>query len=306
MSQDKKTAKLRGIDDSRLHRRQLYHWMGGEIDRSRVNEQEKARQYCKFLKDALQKGLRLKVPREQDSYGKDGEFRVRLPICCFTETSVTEIANHTREYGSLGLGFPKRVVLKHHGMPVHYGNDKKNNPHFQAFMKLSQFVNDPVVQEALSDHKVKQKLLNLENEFEYLTHYLKRMVSLRDGSGPKKKVTKQGISKKAVKKNSVRKAKPIYRSFGETLPYLEEREWRIVLKNPGGKTVPKACKDESENDLWHLKFTPEKELFTVVFPNYRTMLAALEDVEIREQLLPAKGQKTPPVTLLTLDQIKTL
>ncbi|MDA7903651.1 abortive infection system antitoxin AbiGi family protein [Mariniblastus sp.] len=305
MNRETKAANVRGIDDSRLHRRQLYHWMGGGIDRSKVSEQEKAKQYCKFLKDALQKGLRLKVPRKEDSYGKEGEFKVRLPICCFTETSVTEIANHTREYGSMGLGFPKRVVLKHHGMPVHYGNDKKNNPHFQAFMKLKQFVDDPAVRQALTDSKVEKKLATLENEFEYLTHYLKRMASSSDESRGKKKLAKKSSAKKSVKKKVTSRAKPIYRSFGETLPYLEEREWRIVLKSLAGKTIPRACKDESESNLWHLKFNPNKELFTVVFPNYRTMLTALEDADIREQLLPVKGQETPPVTLLTLDQIKT-
>ncbi|MDB4461539.1 abortive infection system antitoxin AbiGi family protein [bacterium] len=306
MSQEKKTSKLGGIDDSRLHRRQLYHWMGGEIDRSRGSEKDKAKSYCKFLKDALDKGLRLKTPGQEDSYGKQGEFKVRLPICCFTETSVSEIADHTREYGSMGLGFPKRVILKHHGMPVHYGNEKKSNPHFQAFIKLRQFVTDPAVRQALSDRKFEKKLTQLEGEVEYLSHYLKRMKKPSTGSRSGEKVTKQTNSKKLVKKDRIRRTKPIYRNYGDTLPYLEEREWRIVLKNTVGKTIPTVCKDESEDNLWHLKFIPGKELFTVVFPNYRTLLMALEDVDIREQLLPSISQKTPPVTLLTLDQINTL
>jgi hypothetical protein len=306
MSQDKNKAKLRGIDDGRLHRRQLYHWMGGEIDKSRMSEQEKAEKYCDFLKDALQKGLRLKTPEEKDSYGKQEEFRVRLPICCFTETSVTEIASHTREYGSLGLGFPKRVILKHHGMPVQYGNDKKGNPHFQAFIKLRQFVNDPEIRQALSAHNVDRKLAELEGEIDYLAHYLKRMKRPSGEGLLANKVAKKTKEKKEVKKGSVRRTKPIYRNFGATLPYLEEREWRIVLKINAEETTPKVFKDESGSNLWHLKFVPGKELFTVVFPNYRTMLTALEDAEIRGQLLPAAGQKTPPVTLLTLDQIRTL
>lgn len=306
MSQKKIASKPRGIDDDRLHRRQLYHWMGGEIDNSRASEQDKARRYCKFLKDALEKGLRLKTPGQEDSYGKQGEFKVRLPICCFTETSVAEIADHTREYGSMGLGFPKRVILKHHGMPVHYGNDKKSHPHFQAFMKLRQFVNDPAVREALSDRKVEKKLAQLEDEVEYLGHYLKRMKKPSDQSRSEGKVTKQSKLKRPAKRQWGRRTKPIYRNYGDTLPYLEEREWRIVLKNTVGKTTPKVCKDESEENLWHLKFTPGKELFTVVFPNYRTLLMALEDADIRDQLLPSITQKIPPVTLLTLDQINTL
>ncbi len=304
MPKRRATKSPGGTDDDRLHRTQLYHWMGRSIDTSKLSKSEKAAKYCEYLRDALTKGLRLKPPEKDDHYGSGNEFKVRRPICCFTETSVMDIADHTREYGSLGLGFPKNFVLNKQGMPVHYGNDVKRNPHLKAYLSLKNFLSDPELQECLGNQRLRKALADAEDELDYLTHFLKRM---KKPPAPVKKRSKKSDGQPAPESRPSTRTKTIKRNFGGTLPYLAEREWRIVIRHLSGKRAQKHfVQDADDSSLYHLQFKPREELFTVVFPNYLTMLAALNDEVIRPHLQPENLADEPPVTLLSLDQIKTL
>jgi hypothetical protein len=129
MPRKKSSRSLTDEGRLRLHRRQLFHWIGGNLESDRkMNADQKASAYIEYLRGSLDKGLWIKPPREKDELGKDGEFRINSPICCFTETTLSEIEFHNRTYGKLGLGFPKRFVMTHGGRPVNYINAQTPPP----------------------------------------------------------------------------------------------------------------------------------------------------------------------------------
>ena len=147
MPRKKSSRSLTDEGRLRLHRRQLFHWIGGNLESDRkMNADQKASAYIEYLRGSLDKGLWIKPPREKDELGKDGEFRINSPICCFTETTLSEIEFHNRTYGKLGLGFPKRFVMTHGGRPVNYINDITRDPTFSAWDSLRRILNHPKVQ----------------------------------------------------------------------------------------------------------------------------------------------------------------
>ncbi len=282
-----------------LHKRQLFNWIGRDIDRTRgLTVEDKSDRYISHLLGSLKNGLWLKKPEEDDVFGKEIPFSVCHPICCFTETSVSEIHNHTKEYGRLGLGFPRRFVMSHGGMPVHYGNDSKQNPHLKSWQTLAKILSD---EQVLSRLKPKTRL-QLEEEFTFVTQFLKRMKKPRQPAAKKKVTTPKGtkISKPAKAKT----AASYSRKYGDTLPYLEEREWRIVLKESGKTTWPRPSipNRSTEGPDFFLPYQTGRDLFTIVFPDNRTLAKAARHKELAQYLFPKSG---PPVTLLSLENIGT-
>lgn len=137
---------LTGPDDLRCHRRQLFHWPGRVLDQNvGKSAADRAEQYYQRLKNSLADGLLLKQPETPDDLGQNSEFQVTRPICCFTETSVSEIAEHTLVYGRLGLGFPRRLVLTNGGAPVQYCSEICSHPLFAAWLQLRKLLHNPAV-----------------------------------------------------------------------------------------------------------------------------------------------------------------
>jgi hypothetical protein len=104
-----------------------------------------------------------------------------------------------------------------------------------------------------------------------------------------------------VKPYGPRPVDPFLRSFGSTLHYLEEREWRIVYdrsleefftEGPGAPKGPQ----------YYLPVKPGRELFTVVLPDNHTVSMAMQDREIRDAMFP---KDDPHVTVLSLQDIGT-
>jgi hypothetical protein len=289
-----------GPDDKRLHRRQLFHWIGGHIDSNRsLSAEQRTEMYVECLSTSLRSGLWLKTPRVPDFLGKKREFEISLPICCFTETSVTEIGQHTLEYGRLGLGFPKRFVLQHSGMPVHYASEFSNHAVFASWCKIKRFIESTEFAVGLDSSRIDE----IRKEFIFMSHFLKRMNKLPEQKSIKKKT--QGNIEKAVQSVSKSRSQPVPKKYyGETLPYLEEREWRIVAKERGTDVLPKKL---IKNPLdctpdYYLPYQAGKDLFTVVLPDERTYAAVIQDRSLRKVLFGPGG---PPVTLLCLKDIGT-
>ena len=288
-----------GPDDKRLHRRQLFHWLGGHIDATaNLSAQARAEAYLQCLIDSLRKGLWVKTPRIPDYLGKNREFEISLPICCFTETSVMEIGQHTLEYGRMGLGFPKRFVLQHSGMPVHSSSEFQNHAVFASWCKLKKFIDS---QQHLG-HFNTASLDEVRNEFLYISHFLKRMNKIPDHK-TKAKSTRPA-SNASPSTSRPRSPSIPKKFFGETLPYLEEREWRIVAKERGVDVLPKKLVRNATNDApkYFLPYMPGKDLFTIVLPDERTYAAAIRNEELRQLLF---APEVPPVTLLCLKDIGT-
>jgi len=103
-----------------------------------------------------------------------------------------------------------------------------------------------------------------------------------------------------------RKKKPVSfkRNYGGILHFLEEREWRIVVQETANKAVRKSFVKNGGNSgpPWYLPYAPAKDLFTIVFPDNRTLAKALDNTRIRKLV---HAPKMPPVTLLSLEDLGT-
>jgi len=286
----------------RLHRRQLFHWIGSDLERDRkLNAEQRAQKYVQYLRGSLQQGLWLRLPRKPENFGPRDEFRLQSPICCFTETMLDEIEFHNREYGRLGLGFPKRFVLSQGGRPVNYVNGVGADPSFQAWDKLRRKLSDSRVAAVMSPKEWEE----LQAEFVYLSAFLKMMKPT-----PKRRTTTKKVGAEASTDETQVKGKrpiPIKRHYGQILEYIEEREWRIVLKQQSRQTFPRSVisnpsREPDASPPFLLPYRAAHDLFTVVLPDARTKHAALQDNVVRSLLIPADG---PPVTILALDDLST-
>src|SRR5207249_3144936 len=120
-----------------------------------------------------------------------------------------------------GLGFPKKFVLTRGGQPLVYVRDsRQHDPYTAALKALARFFKSG----ELIGHVQKRRLEEMQEHFDYLAHFNKRI----------KRQAQPRLAFKRPKK-PVKAAKPAHklpdpfvRSFGTTLHYLEEREWRIV------------------------------------------------------------------------------
>ena len=283
---------------TRIHQRQLFHWIGSHIETNlELNPEARRTEYVKCLRNSLDeaKGLWLNRPRDEDILLDGTQFRVTEPICCFTETSLEEVHDHANRYGKLGLGFPKRFVLNNGGRPVNYILDQQNDPTMQAWHRLAGCLLDDTYLETLKPKEREQ----VQRDFIFVSQFLKRIKQ------PRKILSTKGKKKIASKKKAPSKAtNQKKRSFGGPLHYLEEREWRFVVQNSGKKIVPKGAIQNKKvgEPEWFLPYKAGDDLFTIVFPDNQTMALALRDTKINQAIF---RQDRPHVTLLTLEDVGT-
>ena len=283
----------------RVHERLVFHWIGSHLENdSSLDAEAKSNRYVECLRNSLSpdQGLWLNPPRVNDVLGKNEQFKVTLPICCFTETSLDEIHEHSSRYGRMGLGFPKKFVLDNGGRPVNYIKDHSSDPTLKSWEKLQEILEQPKIREAMTTHEEEE----FDVHFKFVTHFLKRIQqprspTTRRATGRKKKVAKPKASKLPK------------RAFGAPLHYLEEREWRIVCQQDSKPKRPKRAVVNSHAEMdggpaCFLPYTPGKDLFTVVFPDTHTMAKAMSDPEVHKALLSPGG---PHISLLTIDDIGT-
>ena len=281
-----------------IHRQQLFHWIGRHIDEGAGNtglSDPLRKEYVDCLEGAIKNGLWVKTPQNPDQLGDGTLIKVHRPIVCFTEWSLEQIQPHTTRYGRLGLGFPKRFVLERGGQPLIYVRDHcKGDPYTAALKALAQYLRDAQASGKLTA----DDLGKLRSHFDYLAHFAKRI---------KKPVTKP-VPRTGGKKGVVPKPKRLpsppdlfLRSYGKTLHFLEEREWRIVYDD----AIADHFFDSSGKPglpEHYLPFTPGSELFTVVLPDNHTVNMALDRKPLHQLFFP---KNAPHVTVLSLQDIGT-
>jgi hypothetical protein len=282
-----------------IHRQQLFHWIGSHIDARRTDGLTDPLRvdYIECLREALQEGLWVKIPRDPDYLGDGSLIKVHRPITCFTEWTLGQSLPHTRRYGRLGLGFPKKFVLAHGGQPVTYVRDSsRNDPYSAALKALARFIKHCEDQDTrkLSGHKLDE----IRDQFDYLAHFNKRIKRMRLVRRVSMKLRRL-VPAKRIKRVS-RVPDPFVRVFGSPLHYLEEREWRIVYSSALDDFFQPGR--DNGNPNFFLPFCAGRELFTVVLPDNRTVNMALNDRSIFRRLFP-KDQ--PHVTVLSLQDIGT-
>jgi hypothetical protein len=295
--------KLQKFSEQRLglHRRQLFHWIGSNIEKDRkLSADQRTEKYIEYLELSLERGLWVKPPRVLDTLGRNQEFHVHSPICCFTETTLDEIEFHNREYGRLGLGFPKRFVLTNGGKPVNYINDVTSDPSYKAWNLLRRRLADHRLEQVYSERQLRE----LRAEFDYLSQFLKRIKYPYLNKSKSEKSSSEPTKKKISKLSTGKKQETYKRNYGGILHYLEEREWRIVIKPTTSVYCSKAFvrNTEATGPEWYLPYQPAKDLFTIVFPDNRTLAKALSNAKIRDRVY---SLNLPPVTLLSLEDLGT-
>ena len=275
-----------------VHRQQLFNWIGRHIEKEAAGRHltdELRIKYVECLRGTLENGLWVKTPEKPDSLWDGSLFTVDRPITCFTEWALDQSQPHTREYGRMALGFPKRFVLNCGGQPIMYIRDgKQKAPYAFALRAVAEWLGDQSHQPSNLDCRA------VYEQFRYLIHFNKRIKHAKKRASGKK--GKSTATPKVVHKPDLFK-----KSFGPILHYLEEREWRVVYdRSIAGCFRPAGGGDRDPK--YYLPFKPGKDLFTVVLPDNRTVRFAMEDSAIRQALFP---DKAPPVTVLSLDDIGT-
>lgn len=287
-----------------LHRRQLFHWIGSDLENNpNLSAAARAKTYVDYLRGSLRNGLWVRLPRIKETFGPKQEFKLELPICCFTETTLDEIEFHNRSYGRLGLGFPKRFVLAQGGKPINYINAVTRDPSFKAWVRLGNLLSNERLKHTLPAKEWNE----LKTEFVYLSSFLKMMKPVRKPAQETAKRQTRESGEQSKPREGRERVPSVNRHYGNILQFIEEREWRIV-HNP-------QCRGQHPRDIrannaagigndppWYLPYRPAHDLFTVVLPDARTKYEALQDDEIRGYLWPKNG---PPVTILSLDDLST-
>jgi hypothetical protein len=284
---------------SDIHKRQLFHWVGGNIDvdlRARkLTASDVREKYLTYLKDDLQNGLPIKSPKVPEKLACDGvEIPLNLPMACFTEWSLSESRPHSSRYGRMALGFSKPWIIKHGGQPVTYFNHTQKGLFLKTMVALHDFVRrlkEPTPVPGL-------KASEIEAAFKralYLLHFAKPFAAPLKRRRPKPKLMRPPIRKPAPAERPAA-LRPATRYFGPVLEFLEEREWRIVRHNK-----PYFVKDPVGLFDSRLRFDLGSELFTLMLPDNELVKMVWSDKSLRNRLLKAPV----PVSVLSFQDIGT-
>ena len=274
-----------------VHRRQLFHWLATRADRENGLKKpltDKARrQYIDYLRGSLEKGLWVKSPNVPEALRlRDFSQPLEKAIVCFTEWSLGESLEHTTEYGRLGLGFSKSWVLQHGGQPVTYFDHSGRSNFLRTLMRL------------LHQHRGDDSL----DDLLYLAHFTKRIHKPTGGTVSRERKSRPRKRPLRRSRAAVRTPDPFERRFGKTMPYLEEREWRIVEHEQLVKSGVLVPNESSSSPEYFLPYKAGSELFTLVLPDSQTVSRVLQETWLTDRLFPGDA---PHVSILSLKDIGT-
>jgi hypothetical protein len=293
-----------------IHRQQLFYWMGRSFDERNkgrtVLSNELITELIRQLRGSFEKGLWVKAPRYPEEIACGGmTLSLKLPIACFTEWSLGESLPHTKEYGRIGFGFPKRWIIDHGGQSVTYFQHNQKGSFLRcAFHLLSQLGD-----ESLGGVWTAKAGVTGLSELIYLLHFAK-MIRLKKAKPPSKLTAPPPFVRmpgKRIRTQAATDAQSYKRRFGHPLEFVEEREWRIVY-NPSNKGFVKGPGLPD----YYLPYIPGDELFTLVLPDNKVISRVLQTDWFTERLFaPWKhypelnGRRVPPVILLSHSDIGT-
>lgn len=297
-----------------IHRQQLFHWIGDDLDdenRGRTQLRDGlVDEYIKRLDDSLQNGIWVNVPRVPEVFiFEKKHFTLQRPVACFTEWSLGESFPHTAKYGRMGLGFPKRWVIERGGQSVTYFNHKQKSGYLRKAFKLLSMLG---VEKTGGVWEAKPGATAID-DLSYLLHFAKM---IRDHKvGESKKTSTRKISKEKAPvpiKQITQAAKDAViwrRRFGQPLPYVEEREWRIVFDKASQRFEKGPPSGRPSN---YLPYVPGEDLFTLVLPDNKVVSKVMQITRITERLFEPwkhyprlRDRRVPPVTVLAHCDIGT-
>jgi len=294
-----------------VHRQQLFHWIGGDLDKQNGNRKvlkdDLVDECLRRLRGSLELGLWVKSPRFPEQFDFRGKhFSLDAPIACFTEWSLGESLPHTSEYGRIGFGFPKRWVIERGGQSVTYFRHNEKGSFLQSAFKLLGVLGDEQ-QQGIWTAKVADSGFD---ELRYLLHFAK-MIRLKKAPPERKPrvptIPPPAVPRKKKRPQAAVDAQAFKRKFGLALEFVEEREWRIVYH----PSIKAFAKGPGVPD-YYLPYVPGEELFTLVLPDNKVVSRILQEDWFTERLFtPWKhypqlaNRHVPPVTLLSHSDIGT-
>ena len=295
MLKRKNISRVQG-DAKCIHRQQLFHWIGGNLDKRnkgrKVVADDLVPKYLDYVRGSLEHGLWVKIPSIPEEFAlKKDLLPLTKPIICFTEWSLGQTVHHTGKYGRIGFGFPKRWVIERGGQSVTYFRHAERSPFLQSIFRLLRATptSSPVFDDLL-----------------YVLHFAKMIRERRQPSA----VKKRKVPKPLITKHPTLKAQPaatFRRRFGAQLPFVEEREWRIVHHADNSHFVKGPGLPE-----YYLPYIPGDELFTLVLPDNKVVSRVLQTTWFTKRLFTPhlvypklKRQPVPPVTVLAYSDIQT-
>lgn len=285
----------RSGDFSDLHKRQLFHWLGSDLDRElRAKSLPVAaarERYLAYLKDDFKNGLVVKRPRVPEKLTGDGHaVSLDLALACFTEWSLSESRPHSTRYGRMALGFSKPWVIKHGGQPVTYFRHTGRSVFLKTLIALHEFL-DRLQSPGAAPSRAAVAAFR---DAKYLLHFAKPLAAAAE-KRPRRPQARPAPPPVPPPPAATKHRAPT-RYYGPVLNFLEEREWRIVRHDKPYFAPDPAGKFDSR-----LKFALGSELFTLVLPDHELVKMVWNDRSLRRQLLHA----AVPVTVISFQDIGT-
>lgn len=273
-----------------LHHQLLFHWIGSDIDERFAkgaikSKRERSEHYLEHLRGSLDRGIWVCRPRRPESIGgKAWSKQQTMPIACFTEWRLEDSAAHAKKYGHMAFGFSRSWVHKRGGQPVTYVHQADTSRFIRSVETVWKHVSDGPA--------------NVTAALEHILHFVK---PVREAPSRKGEVQEPKL---AVRKRKMTARDPYRRLFGASMPFVAEREWRIVADIQQTKaSVSKSlvrCSDGTPD--FSLPYTPGTDLFTLVVPDNLTMQMIMADRGLWNRL---QQNDRPHVTLLSLEDIGT-
>jgi len=147
-----------------IHSKYLIHWTGKGLNLEEVHIQES---YLNRLKDICCKGLYMNRGRER-IYGRGGtSITATISRVCFSEIRLSQVSDHAKLYGGLGIGFHRDFVIEREGNPVLYVLNGDNGVVIENFAHL---------------HKSIKSNGQMLKELEIILGYLKNMSDRNDST----------------------------------------------------------------------------------------------------------------------------
>jgi len=217
-------------------------------------------------------------------------FEYEWLVTCFTEIKLSDVREHTREYGCLGFGFSRDFIIERYGAPVHYvtgtGKDTVSERLFRVYKTLEYLESITVKLEPQDDqHGIITQCINSN-----FCRFIK-------GSDLRQTMDKLDFEDKRINKpcgifaylrasliSSIIFLKSMSKpGSANRFRYLDEFEWRITYTDKMKDKEEKITGDGTDYPPYKIPFT-QNDLKILILPDEEMRRRALMDCDIQKWL----------------------
>ena len=149
-----------------IHSKFIVHWTGHDFHKPKSPITDGLRhQYVERLRNDCLKGLFMR-PGEEEIYGSDDtSLKASISRVCFTEIRLSQVENHAKFYGSLGIGFHRSFILEREGNPALYVQNGDKGVLIEQLAKLAYYLKD------LPDRTMYERLSVVSGYLKNMSHH---------------------------------------------------------------------------------------------------------------------------------------